>query len=201
MQMSSSSSSELDSSFFFSTRATSAPAPSCRLLRALHFWAKMKTGFKSMPRFLHKANTDFLQIMQKVQCPEVIKSFPCWTVHLHLQQAFFFMGWAVRMMVLSLTLSSCSINTLSEDTGRQEERTLSEPTALPPQSNFLVSTNDHLSLSIFLSCMCVCMLFLSCIMLWLCDLTWPGASGTPSHSFLCRHWPRRTSPCFPAHDK
>lgn len=38
------------------------------------------------------------------------------TCTFHLQQAFFLMGWALRTTVVSLSLSSCSINTLNKHT-------------------------------------------------------------------------------------
>lgn len=37
-------------------------------------------------------------------------------MHIHLQQAFFLMGWALRTTVVSLSLSSRSINTLNKHT-------------------------------------------------------------------------------------
>ena len=107
----------------------------------------------------------------------------CPSVCLHLQQAFFFMGWAVRMTVVSLTVSSCSINTLRKDIQRKLSKKL--------QMNF----PKHIFKSVIY--------FLDRYGLFLAGtcyfaLTWPDVSETLSHSCLCRHWPQRTSLCFPA---
>lgn len=42
------------------------------------------------------------------------------TCTFHLQQGFFLMGWALRTTVVSLTLSSCSINTLNKHTAARQ---------------------------------------------------------------------------------
>lgn len=103
-----------------------------------------------------------------------------WMVLFHLQQVFFLMGWAaVRVTVVSLTLSSCSINTLTQKKKKKKD-------------NFLQKSSHLIIFHI-----CFRFLILGIFSFIMHHLTWPGESETLSRSCQCRRWLHRTSCYFP----